>query len=336
MHIINVRNVEEALTRGVNLLKERGVKRKTRAGDVLVMEEPVVTQYNKPWERVLFNEKRDSNPFFHFMESLWMLSGRNDVEWISRFSSNIAQFSDDGVTFHGAYGHRWINHFEDPVYGEESLNQLSVAIDLLRQNKNDRRVVVQMWDCRVDLGMKGKDFPCNTTIMFRADNGRLDMTVTNRSNDMIWGAYGANAVHFSFLQEVMASFIGIPIGKYYQFSNNFHAYINTFEKVKDIDLQVLGFTPYETGMVDIAKIVNTPMIDWLSDLEMFISEGHRAIGYRDVFFKKTAIPMLISWDRWKNKENPHRVEHALEAADEIKASDWRKTCQEWLLRRKKK
>ena len=52
------------------------------------------------------------------------------------------------------------------------------------------------------------------------------MTVCNRSNDMIWGLLGANAFHFSFLHQVMAESIGVPMGYYYQFSNNAHFYQN--------------------------------------------------------------------------------------------------------------
>jgi thymidylate synthase len=57
----------------------------------------------------------------------------------------------------------------------------------------------------------------------------LDLTVLCRSNDVVWGAYGANAVHFSVLQEYLAGRIGVDVGVMYQFSNNYHGYVDGAE-----------------------------------------------------------------------------------------------------------
>ena len=48
--------------------------------------------------------------------------------------------------------------------------------------------------------------------ILKIKNGRLQMTVHCRSNDIIWGTYGANAVHFSILQEYVAARIGVDLG----------------------------------------------------------------------------------------------------------------------------
>lgn len=159
MKTIAARNVNDALILGLLALGEEGVDRDSRNGPVRVFTGPVTTHYKHPEERVLFFPERDANPFFHFMESLWMIAGRNDVEWISRFSANIANYSDDGVTFHGAYGYRWRQHFE--FYRVEGLSmadfpnaakselchidQLATIAQLLKNNPDDRRIVLQMW-----------------------------------------------------------------------------------------------------------------------------------------------------------------------------------------------
>jgi len=334
MHYLSVRNVEEALLLGVNRIVSEGVQRDSRNGPVKVMPMPMTTRYSEPTERVMFLPERDCNPFFHFMECLWMMAGHNDVEWISQFSSNINNYSDDGVTFHGAYGYRWRNHFsETSNIGTHAIDQLATIANLLKNNPDDRRTVLQMWSAPDDLGLEGKDFPCNLIITFRVNpNGHLDMTVFNRSNDMVWGAYGANAVHMSFLQEVMASWIGIPVGNYWQISTNFHAYIDTLEKVMPLMEKSAGFTDYELGRVKPYPIVNTPISTWFSELDMFMSEGP-AIGFTDPFFKKVAVPMLLTWRIWKDKGNPDRVANAIDSAERIAATDWRKACVEWLERR---
>jgi hypothetical protein len=336
MIVIEASNVNSALILGLKTLESDGVLRDSRNGPVRVFSDPVTTMYLNPQERVIFFPERDANPFFHLMESLWMISGRNDVEWISRFSSNIANYSDNGVTFHGAYGYRWRNAFPAYVEGDSYvIDQLATIAKLLKQNPDDRRTVLQMWDASCDLGREGKDFPCNLIATFRINPyGHLDMSVFNRSNDMIWGAYGANAVHFSFLQEVMAAWIGVKVGRYYQISTNFHAYLNTLEKVKDISKYDIGADPYATGGAEPFPIVNGPIEDWFQDLEMFMSEGP-VMGLRDPFFKKVASPMYSSWAAWKNKDNPQFMELALKHARAIAASDWRLACVEWLERRAK-
>lgn len=338
MKVITARGVNDALLIGLKALAQEGVQRDSRNGPVRVFLGPVTTHYKHPEERVLFHEERDANPFFHFMEGLWMLSGRRDVEWIGQFSSNIANFSDDGVTFHGAYGYRWRNHFIDPIegdeqYGQPVVDQLATIAALLKQNPDDRRVVLQMWDATVDLGMQGKDFPCNLICTFRINPyGKLDMTVFNRSNDMIWGAYGANAVHFSMLQEVMAAWIGVPIGGYWQVSTNFHGYQNTLEKHAGLFDLYPGFDAYETGQVAAFPMVNTPIDDWFQDLNMFMTQGP-IIGLQDKFFKKVAVPMFLSWNCWKDREDPSFMQKAIKNAERIVAEDWRKACVEWLERR---
>jgi len=338
MRVITGRNVNDALLIGLQALQSEGVERDSRNGPVRVFAGPVTTLYKHPEERVVFYPERDANPYFHFMESLWMISGRRDVDWISRFSSNIANYSDDGVTFHGAYGYRWRNHFvaEKDLLNSENdnvLDQLATIANLLNINPDDRRIVLQMWDAEVDLGFEGKDFPCNLMATFRINPyGKLDMTVFNRSNDMIWGAYGANAVHFSMLQEVMAAWVGVPMGSYWQVSTNFHAYHFTLEKHAGLMDISPGFDPYELGEVSPLPVVNGPIEQWFQDLQMFMDVGP-AIGLQDKFFKKTAVPMLQSWDAWKDREDPEHHGKALNFANQILAPDWRKACVEWLERR---
>src|SRR3989304_1089903 len=111
MQVLRVRNVHEALPLGIAMLEEFGSRGESRNGSVLVMDEPVTTVYERPRERVIFWNERDANPFFHFYEGLWMLGGRNDVKSLTRFVKRMESYSDDGKTFHGAYGYRWRNHF---------------------------------------------------------------------------------------------------------------------------------------------------------------------------------------------------------------------------------
>lgn len=321
MYIISANNVNDAYDMGMDLIRSDGVLRNSRAGDVLVMDGPVTTLYAEPTKRVLFNPTRDANPFFHFMEGLWMLAGRRDVKWISQFNAGFAQFSDDGKLFHGAYGFRWVNQF--------GINQLEEVAKILKANPDDRRCVVQMWNAADDLGKEGLDFPCNTQIYFRISvNGELDMTVCNRSNDIIWGAYGANAVHMSMMQEVMAAWIGVPVGRYWQVSNNYHAYVKVFEQ-KNVDSAT--YDMYDDG-AEVFPMVNGSIDEWFEDLYMFLEEGP-IVGFRDKFFRRVVTPIWVAWKCWKSTDE-NKIDMAQDALKNCMASDWRIACHDWLERRR--
>lgn len=354
MNVLSIRNVHQALPEALYQIALSGVRRESRNGPVLVMPNPVTTCYHKPRERVVFWPQRDANPFFHLFEALWMLGGRNDVAFPAQFAGNIVQYSDDGETLHGAYGHRWTEHFratgslqswtgriDDSNRKDGILDQLGSIVEVLRQNPNDRRCVLTMWDPPVDLGMLGKDFPCNTHAYFQINfDGELDMTVCCRSNDIVWGCYGANAVHFSILQEYMAARIGVPVGRYWQVSNNWHLYLDQHEELMD---ELCGYAvmppsprtcPYSRGLVDPFPLVGADVEAWDRDLDMFLDEGTEAMGYKDPFFRRVALPMLQAWHLFKSDPGP---EVARAAFDHVRhnchASDWALAAKEWLIRK---
>lgn len=339
MYVLATRNVHQALPMGLELLVSIGYSQDSRNGPVIVAPGPVTTLYREPTERVLFWAERDANPFFHFFESLWMLAGRNDIISLTPYVRRMSQYSDDGFTLHGAYGHRWMHHFT--MIGEDGgeageINQVSTIINMLRRNKDERRCVLTMWDPSVDLARDGKDLPCNTHAYFTRDHaGSLNMTVCCRSNDMIWGAYGANAVHFSMLQEFMAAGIGCRVGSYWQISNNYHAYKSVYDPLQSLADQAKdpyrtqSRNPYVTGQVDPYPLVNTPIAEWLQDLCMMLDEGV-VIGLRDPFFRRVAVPIMHAHRAFKKRDIPI----ALEIMEQCRATDWRLACTEWLERRR--
>lgn len=337
MKVIQARNVQSALPEALAALLIEGVARESRNGPVIMFDQPVTTVYAKPAERVVFWAERDANPFFHLVESLWMLNGMNDVETVATFVQRMRNFSDDGVTFHGAYGHRWRYHF--------GFDQLPRIIDALRSNPEDRRQVLSMWDARVDLGRQGKDLPCNLQAVFQiTDQGELDMMVTNRSNDIIWGAYGANAVHFSYLHEFVARAVGVPQGKYRQVSANFHAYKDVLQQVEPLAAFAIDpcvppefraqADPYATGAVEPFPLMapETPYQQWLGELRMFIEEGP-VMGIRDPFFRRVAAPILMAHAAYREGKGAEKYSAPRKILETCAASDWRAACEQWLDRR---
>ena len=145
MKVIQARNVNDALLHGIDLFNQTSHYdvQESRNGTTYEANEPVTTFYVRPWERVCLIEERDANPFFHFIESLWMLSGSNELEPLTYYVKSMSDFSDDGKTLWGAYGWRWSKYFNK--------DQLAIIIQLLKTNPDDRRAVLQMWDPIGDL-----------------------------------------------------------------------------------------------------------------------------------------------------------------------------------------
>lgn len=340
MEVLTVTNVNTALNAGINYLLSWGWghSEESRNGKVLVAPGPVCTVYRRPQERVLFSPTRDANPFFHLMESLWMLAGRNDVAYPAQFNSRLSKYSDDGKTFYGAYGYRWRAAF--------GYDQLLEIIAELKKNPTSRRCVLSMWNGMAefeaeDYGLKsdlrvagagGKDVPCNTHAYFDARGGALNMTVCNRSNDAIWGAYGANAVHFSFLQEYMADQIGVGVGEYRQFSNNLHIYTDIFDKktLETMALEGRTLNLYDL-YPDMKKIyLNSEVPGWDASLQEFICSG-RTDG-RHGFFRDVAEPMYAAWFARK----AGAVVEALDILKEMPYCDWQVAALDWVKRREER
>lgn len=217
---ITPKDPDDALDTALEILKSEGQWSDSRAGRVLSLPTPFITVWKPEASRVSLSAARDANPFFHIAEAVWMLAGDNMAGPLNKYVKDFGdRFAEADGTLFGAYGYRWRKHFDQ--------DQLLDVVSKLRENHEDRRVVITMWDPEMDLSGKAKDHPCNTHVYPRVVNNRLDITVCCRSNDAIWGAYGANVVHFTAMQHFISSCLGIQPGVYYQISNNFHVYEDT-------------------------------------------------------------------------------------------------------------
>lgn len=343
--VIVAPNPDTALMDGLWLLKTSGLRASSRNGSVLVAPAPVITSYPDPRQRVIFSGLRDANPFFHLYEACWMLAGRFDSASVARFASQMESFAEDGQLW-GAYGWRWRSFFE--------FDQLHEIIDVLRHDRSTRRAVLTMWAPSGDLIPKpdaagsgiwaSKDVPCNTHVYFDASkNGELDMTVCNRSNDIVWGAYGANVVHMSYLHEFVAAAAGLELGHYHQVSNNYHLYTdrpdvqrllrdestddepNRWQVLFKPDNRYLhGVKPFQ--LVDERGF--DPM-HWLGDCEELVNDpyGHQQFDYR--FFQHVVSPMMEAHEAYKQGD----FELARHCISKCIADDWRVAGAEWIERR---
>ena len=356
MYSAVVEDVNQALQFGIEHLLHEGVEEQSRVGTVIAAPGPVCIEYLNPRARVLYSPTRDANPFFHAQEAIWMLSGGNECEFPRYFNGTYSQFSDDGGrTMWDAYGWRWRNFF--------GYDQLEVIIKELRANPTSRRCVLAMWNAMPECPTAwakqvadgilqtypldssdlyitthgGNAVPCNTHCYFRIQSGKLTMTVMNRSNDAIWGAFGANAVHFSFLLEYMSMRIGVPIGSYFQFTNNLHVYTEKFSREK---LEQVAFECAELeGRTPELGPALEPGFD--ADLALFMPWATAAVETNTVpltvpelgtaFMQGVTLPMFMAWAHRKQRD----YVACASAIGEIQAPDWRRACCEWAERRAK-
>ena len=362
MKVLNVTDVNTALVKGIKYLTTSGFPQSSRAGQVLVAPGPVTTHYREPWNMVLFSKHRDANPFFHLMESMWLLAGRDDTPFLDYYVRDFgSRFAEPGGVLAGSYGHRWRHEF--------GYDQLAAIVKKLRSDPGTRQAVLQMWDARRsssptfmganDLEGDWKDRPCNTQVYFRTRRGAIDMTVTCRSNDIIMGAYGANAVQFGMLQEYICGMVGAPMGEYWQVSNDYHAYMSDLERLTkrastpQLDSASVAdqaiFGAMLSGMMDDDRyrdrgVYGDPLV---LDPASFDAELQKLMYYVDwtqtrmpedmvvktkfknLFLVGTVLQAAIAYAQYKRRD----FVAAYDTAARIQARDWRMACCEWLNRR---
>jgi hypothetical protein len=343
-------SVSNALAEGLTLMRNpKAIREASRNGGVTVWDGPVVTHLHNPLRRVLFSPKRNANPFFHLFESLWMLAGRNDLPWVAQFNKQMKAYSNDGGTTQpAAYGHRWRHHF--------GYDQLEAIVEELARSPGTRRAVLGMWDAwgihtygdvhhfgdLQAVANGSADVPCNTECFFTARDGKLYMSVQCRSNDLLWGAHGANAVHFTILLEYVAAKVGLEVGEMFQYSWNYHLYDGILKYPLEEVAEDLFMTDYYAGG-RAASTGETPLFLSAEDAAVFDRDLPAFMDWLDPatpgagsrpyfehgFLRATAAPMFEAWAAYKSGD----FALALTFCDEIEGQDWGLACKQWVQRR---
>lgn len=150
--------------------------------------------YNKqlvfdPMRPLIIDSLRKLSFKFAFAEAYWILSGDDTVKGITPYNKNIAQFSDDGYDFFGAYGPKIVD-------------QLPYVIRNLDADPHSRQAVITIWR---ESPPKSKDIPCTVMVQFRLspDGKELHSHVVMRSSD-VWLGLPYDVFNFSMLMHVVA------------------------------------------------------------------------------------------------------------------------------------
>lgn len=152
---------------------------------------------------------------------------------MDRFMDDM-DFSDPDVTpgiraranaFHG-------DRFQQGAYGPRLGEQLERAERQLRRDPDTRQAVVVLWR-EEDANPKWRDRPCTTEFQLMVREGRLDIHVTMRANDL-WTGTCYDVFQFGQIQAAMANVLGVEPGRYHHHATSLHIYDRDVEKFERV------------------------------------------------------------------------------------------------------
>lgn len=240
---------------------------------------PVGITITNPRKRVIAHPVRKLNFGFMVGELLWILQGRNDLS-IAHYNSQWAKFSDDGEILNGAYGQRifrWDGAFDvlDQSYTDDegnthpsfelqqiTVNQFEKAFEQLKADPDSRQATIVLFNPVQDY-RETKDKPCTNLLRFTIRNGKLNMMVVMRSND-IWYGFPYDIFNFTMLQEIMAGKLGVEVGKYTHIADSLHIYEQHFEAAKEL-IKTKFEGVYGPELMD-ARMDNTTLDDQIAQV----------------------------------------------------------------------
>jgi thymidylate synthase len=170
-----------------------------------------------PKDRLIKNRERKWSELYAEAEWEWYMTGDPSVKALGDIYGKIPEIwkrmADDDGRVNSNYGYQW-----------ERNGQLDNVVEMLRYDMNTRQACISIYDGK-EMDDYSRDTPCTYAIQFTIVNGRLDMCVTMRSNDL-WYGFCNDQFQFSLLQEMVSDRLEIETGVYYHFAHNMHLYNN--------------------------------------------------------------------------------------------------------------
>lgn len=195
----------------------RGMASREITGVSVLVRDPRRRWVLAPWRR--------TNLAFNFAEALWYLAGSNDLDHIAYYAPSIRRYSADGRTLAGtAYGPRIFAH------GEEAIDQWQRCRELIQQDRDTKRALIQIFEPRELQDSANPDVACTVAMHLMWREGRLHAAVFMRANDAYRGA-ASDVFSFTFLQEVFARDVGAELGPYFHCVSSYHLYEEDLPRV---------------------------------------------------------------------------------------------------------
>jgi thymidylate synthase len=196
----------------INHLGKKINNTKTIYNAGFLIEDPIDNVINTPWRK--FNKEYADYEFD------WYMSKNRSVEEIKKKAKIWDTMHSGDNIVNSNYGWQWSRN-----------NQIDYVVSELKRDNNTRRAVLTIYDGKEHDQYK-YDTPCTLSIVFCIDNNKLCMTVTMRSNDLVYG-FCNDQYCFSKLQKIIADKLQKEVGWYYHFAQNLHIYEKHYNLFKN-------------------------------------------------------------------------------------------------------
>lgn len=158
-------------------------------------------------------------------ELLWFIKGDTNVKYLQDNGVRIwNEWADENGDLGPIYGSQWRN------WNGEGIDQLAQVVDKLKNNPNDRRMIVSAWNVSKIPEMHLP--PCHMMFQFYVANGKLSCMLYQRSCDMFLGV-PFNIASYALLAMMLAQVCDLEPGEFVHTLGDTHIYHNHFEQVKE-------------------------------------------------------------------------------------------------------
>ncbi|OIR41406.1 thymidylate synthase [Corynebacterium sp. NML120713] len=161
-------------------------------------------------------------------ELLWFLRGDSNVTWLQEHGVRIwNEWADENGELGPVYGVQWRSW---PTPDGQHVDQISRALELLRDDPNSRRNLVSAWNVSELEHMAL--LPCHLLFQLYVADGKLSLQVYQRSADMFLGV-PFNIASYALLAHMFAQQAGLEVGELIWTGGDCHIYNNHFDQVRE-------------------------------------------------------------------------------------------------------
>jgi len=156
-------------------------------------------------------------------ELLWFLRGDTNIKWLNDHGVTIwDEWADEDGELGPVYGEQW-RHWWVGDGGSSWIDQISAAVELLREDPDSRRNVVSAWN--VGELSEMALHPCHIMFQLYVVDGKLSLQVYQRSADMFLGV-PFNIASYALLTHMFAQQAGLEVGELIWTGGDCHIYDN--------------------------------------------------------------------------------------------------------------
>ena len=160
-------------------------------------------------------------------ELLWFLKGDTNARYLQENGVRIwNEWADPDGNLGHIYGYQWRSW---PDYKGGFIDQISNAVNDIKNNPDSRRIIVSSWNV-ADLDNMNLP-PCHAFFQFYVCNGRLSLQLYQRSADIFLGV-PFNIASYAILLKMMAQVCGLKAGDFIHTLGDAHIYLNHMEQVQ--------------------------------------------------------------------------------------------------------